>query len=146
MSNWQCSCLSVLVNKLCLHVWVLLSRYYSECKSVCTCVHVSVYLCAFLYISDCVRVHAHLSIWLSISLSVYLTIHLFPYHILTRLHMLCVCVYAYVCVCVCMCVCVCVCLSICVCLCTWIIGAFAQDPRHSTSLNVNMPSAVVSPS
>ena len=29
---------------------------------------------------------------------------------------------------------------------TCIIGALAQDPRHSTSLSVNMPSAVVSPS
>ena len=29
---------------------------------------------------------------------------------------------------------------------TWIMGALAQEPRHSTSLRVNSPSAVVSPS
>jgi hypothetical protein len=129
------------LNKLCVHVWALLSMYYSECKSVRTCVYVCiypsicasacvcvsatcyasertpVYLCTFFYSSDCVCV-LRMCVYLSISLSVW----------------------------ECYGVCVCVSKSVYLCVCTWIIGALAHDPRHSTSLSVNMPSAVVSPS
>ena len=106
---------------LCILLSISLSIPASMYVSICVCASAtySASECTLVYLSTCVR--------FSINPTVYVCY-------------VCVCIYLYICVSVYLCVCV----SIFVC--TWIIGALAQEPKHSTSLNVNMPSAVVSPS
>jgi hypothetical protein len=118
LNRMKCQTSSVFIylflsNKLCVHVWVLLSIYHSEWKSVCTCVYVRIYLCVYLPLT--MRVSVHLSIYLL----VYLCAFFYLPDCVCVLR-ICVSIYLSICVGVSWCVCVCVCLHIsiypCVCV------------------------------